>query len=162
LNLEGASIGDEVADVGVLTEGVLVGGAPKGMATWWRGDAGRLRLDKEPVLLYRLDMPLLARGVSSSSASSAMSQTLGAPSKEPTDAGRIPEPYRSCRPDVARRGSTVRGLRGLGERRGEEGRSRGMGEGERVRRPTAGWRLAENCMTMGRECARVIGGASAL
>lgn len=87
------------------------------------------------MLLYRLDMLLLARGVSSSSASSAMSQTLGAPSNEPTEAGRIPEPYRSCMPDVDRRGSTVRGLRGLGERKGDEGRSSGMGEGERVRRP---------------------------
>lgn len=56
----------------------------------------------------------------------------------------------------------MRGLRGLGERRGDEGRSRGMGEGERVRRPTAGGRLPEDCMTMGSECARVIGGARAL
>jgi len=56
----------------------------------------------------------------------------------------------------------VRGLRGLGERRGDEGRSRGMGEGDRVRRPGGGWWPTADCMTIGSECARVIGGASAL
>ena len=84
-----------------------------------------------------------------------MSQTLGAPSNEPTEAGRIPEPYRSCIPVVVKRGSTVRGLRGFGERKGEEGRSSGIGEGESVRRPVV-------CMTIGSEWARVIGGASTL
>lgn len=40
----------------------------------------------------------------------------------------------------------------LGERRGDEGRAKGVGDGERAR-----WPLA--LMTDGRECARVMGGA---
>lgn len=92
MNLVGANRGDEAPDVGVLVEGVLVGGAPKGMETWWRGDAGRRRRDSEPELLYKLETPVPARGVSSSSASSEMSHTLGEPSKEPSEAGRMPEP----------------------------------------------------------------------
>lgn len=34
LNLDGARRGEEAPDVGVLAEGVLVGGAPKGTKTW--------------------------------------------------------------------------------------------------------------------------------
>jgi hypothetical protein len=92
MNLVGASSGDEAPDVGVLVVGVLVGGAPNGIETWWRGDAGRRRRAREPVLLYKLETPVPARGVSSNSASSEMSQTLGEPSKDPSGAGRIPEP----------------------------------------------------------------------
>jgi hypothetical protein len=44
------------------------------------------------VLLYKLETPVPARGVSSNSASSEMSQTLGEPSKDPSGAGRMPEP----------------------------------------------------------------------
>lgn len=33
MNLDGASMGEEAADVGVLTEGVLVDEAPKGIET---------------------------------------------------------------------------------------------------------------------------------
>jgi len=151
LNLAGASRGEEAPEVGVLTVGVLVGGTPKGMVTWCRGDAGRRRRDREPVLLYRLATPGPARGVSSSSASSDMSHTLGEPSKEPSEAGRMPEPYRSWGPAVRGLGSSPRGLRvRLGERSGEEGRA--VGEGDSVSWPVG-------CMTVGRECARVMGGA---
>lgn len=33
MNLEGANMGEELADVGVVTDGALVGTAPKGMVT---------------------------------------------------------------------------------------------------------------------------------
>jgi hypothetical protein len=93
LNLEGARRGDDVLDVGVPMAGELVGGAPKGMEDMWcRGEAGRRRLERDPVLLYRLATPLPARGVSSSSASSEISHTLGEPSNEPSEAGRMPDP----------------------------------------------------------------------
>lgn len=139
--------------MGVLTEGVLVGGAPKGTVTWYSGEAGRRRRESEPVLLWRLDTVVPTRGVSSSSASSDMSHTLGTPSKEPMEAGRIPEPYRSIVPTECGRGSSARGLRvRLGERRGEAGRASGIGAGESIRLP-------EGCMTVGSEWARVIGGA---
>lgn len=153
MNLDGARSGDEVAEVGVLTEDVRE--APKGTDTWYSGEAGRRRRDREPVLLYRLDTPLLARGVSSSSASSLISHTLGAPSKEPIDAGRMPEPYRSCGPAVIGRGSgsSARGLRvRFGDRNGDRGRASGSGDGDKVRFPNG-------CMTVGSECARVMGGA---
>lgn len=104
------------------------------------------------MLLYKLDTPALARGVSSNSASSDMSQTLGAPSKELIEAGRIPEPYRSCDAVIRGRVSIARGLRvRLGDRSGEGGQARGIEEGERVRFPIG-------CMTVGSEWARVIGG----
>lgn len=91
-----------------------------------------------------------ARGVSSSSASSEMSQTLGEPSKEPSDAGRMPELYG---PAVRGLGSRPRGLRvRLGERSGEEGLAPGSGEGESESCPAV-------CITVGREWARVMGGA---
>lgn len=92
--MAGASSGDEAPDVGVLTVGVLVGGTPKGRLTWCRGDAGRRRRDSDPDVLYRLRLGMVTptRGVSSSSASSDMSHTLGEPSKEPSEAGRMPEP----------------------------------------------------------------------
>lgn len=105
------------------------------------------------MLLYKLDTVVPTRGVSSSSASSDMSHTLGAPSKEPMEAGRMPEPYRSEAPTVCGRGSSARGLRvRLGERRGEAGRASGIGVDESMRLP-------EGCMTVGSEWARVIGGA---
>jgi hypothetical protein len=139
--------------VGVLTLGVLVGGRPKGRETWCRGDAGRRRRERDPVLLCRLGMPRPARGVSSSSASSEMSHTLGEPSKEPSEAGRMPDPYRSWGPAGRDLGSSPRGLRvRLGERSGDEGRANGEGEGESVSWPA-------ECMTVGRECALVMGGA---
>lgn len=51
------------------------------------------------------------------------------------------------------RGSSARGLRvRLGERRGDEGLASGVGEGESERLPAG-------CMMVGREWARVIGGA---
>lgn len=76
-----------------------------------------------------------ALGVSSSSASSEMSHTLGAP---------------ECAYDSS---ATRNGLRvRFGERSGEEGRAMGVGEGERAR-----WPLG--LMTAGSECARVMGGA---
>jgi hypothetical protein len=94
------------------------------------------------VLLYRPETPVPARGVSSSSASSDMSHTLGEPSNEPSEAGRMPELYG---PTVNDRGSSPRGLRvRLGERRGEDGRASGSGEGERVSCPVG-------CITVGRE-----------
>lgn len=100
------------------------------------------------MLLYRLETP--ARGVSSSSASSDMSQTLGEPSKDPSEAGRMPELYG---PAVSGLGSKPRGLRvRLGDRRGEDGRASGSGEGERESWPAV-------CMTVGNEWALVIGGA---
>ena len=40
----------------------------------------------------------------------------------------------------------------MGERRGEDGRASGIGEGEKER-----W--VEGLMTVGSECARIIGGA---
>lgn len=105
------------------------------------------------MLLYKLDTLLLARGVSSSSASSEMSQTLGAPSNEPTEAGRIPEPNLSWGPAVNDRDSGARGLRvRFGDRNGDEGQADGDGEGDSVRLPIG-------CITVGRECARVMGGA---
>jgi hypothetical protein len=51
LNLEGASMGDEAAEVGVLTDGALVGRGPLDVMTWCAGKAGRRRLDREPVVL---------------------------------------------------------------------------------------------------------------
>jgi hypothetical protein len=105
------------------------------------------------VLLYRLDTVVPARGVSSSSASSDISHTLGAPSNEPIEAGRMPEPYRSCGPAVCGRISSARGLRvRFGDRNGDAGRASGIGEGESMR-------LLVGCMTVGSEWARVIGGA---
>jgi hypothetical protein len=104
--------------------------APNGTETWCKGEAGRLlpALDNEE-LLYRVPRgegwngvvrgtPLLARGVRSSSASSEMSHTLGAP---------------ECAYDssATRKGLLVR----FGERRGDEGRAMGTGEGERARWP---------------------------
>lgn len=101
------------------------------------------------MLLYRLDTVVPTRGVSSSSASSEMSHTLGAPSKEPIEAGRLPEPYRSG----CDRGSSALGLRlSFGDRRGEAGRAKGIGADE-------GLRLPIGCMTVGREWARIMGGA---
>lgn len=92
LNLEAARSGEEVVEVGVLVLEGLDERPGKETETWYSGDAGRLRLESEPVLLYKLDTPEAARGVRSSSASSDISQTLGAPSKEPIEAGRSPEP----------------------------------------------------------------------
>jgi hypothetical protein len=150
LNLLGAKSGEEEPEVGVLADGVLVGGAPKGTKTWCRGEAGRRRRDREPVLLYRLAAPVAARGVSSSSASSEMSHTLGEPSNEPSEAGRMPELYG---PAVRGLVSSARGLRvRLGDRSGEDGRASGSGEGESVSWPAV-------CMTVGSECALVMGGA---
>jgi hypothetical protein len=80
LNFVADSNGEGEPDVGVRTGGAM--GAPPN-ATWWSGDAGLLRRDREPVLLYKLEMGegwmVPACGVSSSSASSDMSHTLGAP-----------------------------------------------------------------------------------
>jgi hypothetical protein len=102
------------------------------------------------VLLYKPVAPEDARGVSSSSASSEMSHTLGEPSNEPSEAGRMPELYG---PAVRGLVSRARGLRvRLGERRGEVGRASGSGEGERVSWPGV-------CMTVGSECALVMAGA---
>jgi len=147
LNLEGASRGEEAAEVGVLTVGVLVGGAPNGVRTWWRGEAGRRRRDSEPVLLYRPATPPTALGVSSNSASSEMSHTLGEPSKEPSEAGRMPEPMRSWEAAARSRGLRVR----LGDRSGDEGRLSGSGEGDSMG--------CAGCMMVGSECARIMGGA---
>lgn len=100
------------------------------------------------MLLYRLDTLVPARGVSSNSASSEMSHTLGEPSNEPSEAGRMPE-LRG--PAVKGLGSGPRGLRvRCGERMGEEGLASGCGVGERESCP---------CMTVGSEWARVMGGA---
>ena len=105
------------------------------------------------MLLYKLDKAVPARGVRSSSASSEMSHTLGAPSNEPAEAGRMPEPYRSWGLAGSGRSSMPRGLRArLGDRSGDEERPKGMGEGEKA----SG--LAE-CMTVGSEWARAMGGA---
>jgi hypothetical protein len=154
LNLEGARRGEDAAEVGVLTVGVVVRGMPKeGTETWWRGDAGRRRLDSDPVLLYRPDTVVPARGVSSNSASSEMSHMLGATSNEPIEAGRMPEPYRSWGIAVCGRVSNARGLRvRFGDRRGDAGRASGIGEGESMRLPVG-------CITVGSEWARVMGGA---
>jgi hypothetical protein len=79
-----------------------------------------------------------------------MSQTLGEPSKEPSEAGRMPELYG---PAVRGLGSRARGLRvRLGERRGDDGLASGSGEGESESWPAV-------CMTVGSEWARVMGGA---
>lgn len=142
LNLVADSKGEEEVDVGVLTAGALVA-VPKGTETWYRGEAGRLRptLGNALKVLCRLESgvvctsPPPAFGVSSSSASSEMSHTLGAPKCA----------YESS---CVRKGLRVR----LGERSGEEGRARGSGEGERERWPVG-------LMTVGSECARVMGGA---
>lgn len=65
----------------------------------------------------------------------------------------MPELYRSEGPDKAGRGSNPRGLRvRFGECSGDEGLARGRGEGESERCPIV-------FTTMGKECARVIGGA---
>lgn len=53
LNLAADNSGDGEPDVGVRTGGVATA-PPK--ATWWSGEAGLLRLDKEPVLLYKDEM----------------------------------------------------------------------------------------------------------
>jgi hypothetical protein len=64
----------------------------------------------------------------------------------------MPEPY-PCEPVVIGRPSSPRGLLvRLGERRGDDGRAMGVGEGDKDSRPVG-------CMTVGSECARVIGGA---
>jgi hypothetical protein len=65
----------------------------------------------------------------------------------------MPDPYRSWAPDVCGRVSSARGLRvRFGDRRGDAGRASGMGVGESMRLPVG-------CMTVGREWARVMGGA---
>ena len=147
MNLVAESRGDEEVEVGVLTAGALVA-VPKGTETWYSGEAGRLlpALGSEFEALCGLARgdgwmggvwvdPFPAFGVSSNSASSEMSHTLGAPECA----------YESSCP---RNGLRVR----LGERSGEDGRARGVGEGERARWPV-------EFMTVGSECARVIGGA---
>ena len=136
------SIGEEEVEVGVLTVGALVA-VPKGTETWYKGEAGRLRptLGSALSVLCRLTRgvvwtsPTPAFGVNSSSASSEMSHTLGAP---------------ECTKDS----SCVRkGLRArLGERSGEDGRASGSGEGESERWPVG-------FMTVGSEWARAMGGA---
>ncbi len=154
LNLEGARRGEDVPEVGVLTVGLLVGDTPSsGADMWWSGEAGRRRLEREPVLLYKLDSEVPSRGVSSNSASSEISHTLGAPSKEPADAGRMPEPYRSCGLPGTERCSRPRGLRvRLGERRGEDERPWGTGERE------SGWKSGRFIL-VGSEWARAMRGA---
>jgi hypothetical protein len=129
LNLDAESKGEEEVEVGVLTAGALV--VPKEADTWCNGEAGRLLpdLDRELVPLCKLAsgegwngvvwiVPLPALGVSSSSASSEMSHTLGAPEWIYDSSAR-------------RKGLRVR----FGERSGEEGLPRGIGEGERERWP---------------------------
>ena len=142
LNLAGASNGEDEVEVGVVTAGALVA-VPNGTETWYKGEAGRLRpaLGRALKVLCRFARggagtdPIPALGVNSSSASSEMSHTLGAP--ECT--------YESS---CSRNGLRVR----LGERRGDEGRASGSGEGESERWPIG-------LMTVGSECARVMGGA---
>ena len=125
LNLDAERSGEDFSEVGVPTAGALVG-APNGRETWCSGDAGRLlpTLGRPFGVLYRLargedwnwggsGTPPTGLGVNSSSASSEMSHTLGAPEWMYESSG-------------GRYGLRVR----LGERRGEEGRARGMGEGE--------------------------------
>lgn len=93
-----------------------------------------------------------ARGVSSNSASSDMSHTLGEPSKEPSEAGRMPELYG---PAVKGLGSRPRGLRvRWGDGMGEPGLASGCGEGEGER---VSWPAV--CMMAGSEWALVMGGA---
>lgn len=84
------------------------------------------------------DWKVAAPGLSSSSASSEMSQTLGAPEWAYES---------SCSVDWPR-GLLVR----LGERSGDDGRPGPM-EGERARWPAG-------LMTVGSECARIMGGAT--
>jgi hypothetical protein len=130
LNFVAENEGEDAVEVGVLTDGALVG-VPKGTETWCRGDAGRLLLepDKDLELLYMPDsgegwkgvmwgVPPAAFGVSSSSASSEMSHTLGAP---------------ECAYDssVILNGLRVR----FGDRSGEDGRFMGVGEGDSARWP---------------------------
>ncbi len=119
LNLAAESRGDKEPEVGVRTRGAPTEDPNE---TWWSGEAGRLLLDSEPVLLYRLESgegcnaPGL--GVSSSSASSEISHTLGAP---------------LCAYESSWRNDWLRGLRvRLGERSGDDGRA-GTGEGDKAR-----------------------------
>lgn len=84
------------------------------------------------------DWTVATLGVSSSSASSEMSHTLGAPEWA----------YESSWSADWPRGLRVR----LGERSGDEGLP-GTGEGVRARWPAG-------LITVGRECARVMGGAA--
>ena len=137
LNLAADSIGEEGSDVGVRTAGELT--VPN--ATWWRGEAGRRLREMEPVPLYKPDSGEGWRGpglgVSSSSASSEMSHTLGVP------AWAYVSSYKA---------GWLRGLRvRLGDRSGDEDRP-GTGDGDKARWP-------EGLMTEGREWARIMGGA---
>lgn len=85
-------------------------------------------------------------GLSSSSASSEMSQTLGAPSKEPMETGRV----------VSGRESRARGLRvRFGEGRGDVGLASCTGLDESTK-------LEAGCMTVGSEWARAMGMADPL
>jgi hypothetical protein len=116
------SKGEVEVEVGVPTAGALV--VPKGTETWYKGEAGLLlpALGRALNVLCKLERgvvctsPPPSLGVSSNSASSEMSHTLGAPENE----------YESS--------CVLNGLRVLlGDRRGEDGRARGRGEGDRER-----------------------------
>lgn len=80
MNLEAERRGEEEVEVGVVTAGALV--VPKGPETWWRGEAGRrLPLRRVERGVGRTEVVWMGAGlgVNSSSASSEMSHTLGAP-----------------------------------------------------------------------------------
>jgi hypothetical protein len=117
LNLVAESIGEDGSDVGVRAAGALT--VPK--ATWYSGEAGLRLLERELLLLYRPDSAEGCRGpdlgVSSNSASSEMSHTLGVPAWV----------YSSYKV------GWLRGLRvRLGERSGDEARP-GTGDGDKAR-----------------------------